>query len=133
MLGGLIRFYEQCVGISLPAIGRYKIELWWCPSGYKIIPHSHDNQDIELCFLFGHDTTFYRKKQEELFSDSYTPNWPKDIGKVFTISAGTIHWFEVSKWPLVFINFEKWKPGIKPTSASVDFKKEKQLWLVESV
>jgi len=120
----LIKRHEQCIGISLPSLGRFKLECWYCPSGYKIKPHSHDNIDIELLFLSGGGTTIHRKEFSELFSESHKLHWLRDFGRRFTIKAGTVHWFNVSKWPLIFINFEWWKKGIKPTSASIDFKEK---------
>lgn len=116
----LFRKYERCYGISLPAIGCWKFELWFCMPNYTIKPHSHDNEDIRLYFLWGSNVMFHRRKQDELLGESYMADFPKDFLRKFSIPAGAIHYFEVSNLPLIFFNIERWKDGIKPTSASED-------------
>lgn len=117
MLGFNIKHYESCIGLSLPSIGRWKIEFWWAPPGYSIKPHTHDNEDIELFFLFGHNCRFHRLEKGHLLGESFLARF-KHFGKHFSIRAGTIHSFDVSNWPLLFMNIEKWHT--KPTSASED-------------
>lgn len=112
--------HERCIGISLPSIGRWKLEFWFAPAGYRIAEHTHDQEDIKLVLLFGHNILFHRRKRDELLGESYFARF-KNIGRVFTINAGDSHWFEVSNWPLVFLNIERWKDGVKPTSAAHDF------------
>jgi hypothetical protein len=114
----LIRRYEKCVGLSFPAIGKYKIEFWFCPRNYEIREHTHPSQNIKLVLLFGHNILFHRRKKSNLLDESYLARF-KDMGKVFTINAGDAHWFSVSGWPLVFLNIEKYLTG-KPTSAAED-------------
>lgn len=117
----MLKRYEKCVGISFPAIGRYKIEIWTAPKGYCIEPHTHNNEDIKLLFLFGHNVTFWRKRPEDVWQKFKAKFW--NIGRVFNIRAGDIHSFDVSNTRLVFLNLEIWKVGVKPTSASEDFQK----------
>ncbi len=50
---------------------------------------------------------------------------PKDIGACFTVECGDYHTFSVSDRWLVFANFAKWKQGVTPTSAAVDFNTNK--------
>lgn len=119
----LIRRYERCIGLSLPAVGRWKIEFWWAPAGYKIREHTHDKEDIKLVFLFGHNVRFHRRKYGEMLGQSFLARF-KHIGRVFTINAGDAHWFEVSDWPLFFCNIEHWH--CKPTSACEDFNLTKE-------
>ena len=117
---GLIRHYESCVGLLLYKVGQHTAELWYCPAGYSIKPHSHPQEDIELMFLYG-KTTFFRIKSTESTMQYYKPKW-YNIFRSFSVKAGWTHWFTVGKRSLVFINFAKWKVGVVPTSASVDFK-----------
>jgi len=80
-------------------------------------------------FIIG-KTTFYRKVlkfdnskwPEMVYSEiqSFTPKW-YHCGRSFTVNAGVKHWFRVSNFPLVFINFAKFKQGNEPKSAAVDF------------
>lgn len=115
----IFRKHEVCRGLLLYKIGRYTAELWFCPSGYEIKEHSHPQEDIELMFLFG-NTTFFRRQKVGMQEEPFRPLW-KHVGKCSTVPAGWSHRFEVGKWPLLFINFAKWKSGVEPTSASVDF------------
>ena len=114
----MIERYERCWGLSLPAIGRLKIEFWFCPPRYKIRPHTHKNQDIKLILLFGHNVLFHRRKKFKYLGDAFLAKF-KHIGRIFTINAGDEHSFDVSNWPLIFMNIEHWK--VKPTSAAHDF------------
>lgn len=116
----MIYRHESCWILSLPSIGQYKIEFIYCPRFYRIKEHSHDNQDIELFFLFGHNIKFYRRSPEQTNVKMFFARF-SHIGRHFTIKAGDQHYFEVSNFPLIFMNIEKWKEGIKPTSAAKDF------------
>lgn len=114
-----IRRHECCVGLSLMNIGRFKIEIWYAPSGYEIKPHRHDHENIRLYFLFGHNVSFFRKRNSNSDWERFDARW-YHIGHGFTIRAGDCHKFCVSKFPLIFMNIEEWLNG-KPTSAAEDF------------
>lgn len=113
----IFKHYESCRGISFPSFGNWKLEIWFCKPGYTIREHTHAQEDIKLIFLFGHYVKFHRRKKNEFLGESFLARI-KDIGRIFTINAGDAHYFEVSNWPLVFLNIEKWH--CKPTSASED-------------
>ena len=108
--------YEQCLVLSFPAFGKYKIEIVYAPPGYSIKPHTHPYQDIKLILLFGHDIKFFRQKPGGYLISFHAR--VRHVFKTFTICANDIHYFRVSRWPLIFINFERWKS--KPTSAAID-------------
>lgn len=109
--------YERCIGFRLFKSISCFVQLWYCKSGYTIPLHSHDEQDIELVYLFG-KTTFFRVIDGK--TQSFTPSfW--NIGRRFTIPAGTLHYFTVSNLPLVFINIAKFRNGHTPKSAAIDF------------
>lgn len=115
--------YGPCIGIRLWKSKTNFVQLWYCPKGYEIEPHSHDDQHIELMYLFG-KTTFYRLPwwARDESKDSFTPKW-YHIFRTFTVQPHLIHWFKVSNWPLIFINFATFIDGKKPTSAAIDFHK----------
>lgn len=115
----IIRHHESCVGIQMFKWNQHTAELWYCPAGYNIQKHSHPNEDIELMYICG-QTTFYRQWHAESIEESFAPRW-YHVFRSFTVPPNWPHRFSVGKWPLVFINFAKWKVGTKPTSASVDF------------
>jgi hypothetical protein len=117
----MIERHESCWGLSLPAIGKYKIECWFCPPNYAIKKHKHPNQNIKLFFLFGSGTTFHRERESEfgVKVDSYTVRGWRDFGRCFNILRGDYHYFSVSSFPLIFLNVETW--FTTPTSAAKDF------------
>lgn len=122
----LIQKHERCIGLSFPAIGKYKIEIWFCPPHYVIKPHSHNNVDIELTILFSHNVRIHRQRKGEPIRTFHSRI--RNMFKTFTVSAGDIHWFSVSSLPFIFINRERWH--CKPTSASVDFQLVEQKQLI---
>jgi hypothetical protein len=117
----MIQRYESCIGLSFPAIGRWKIEFWFCPANYAIKKHCHPKLDIKLFFIFGAGTTFFRERNTKYSSklDSYAVKGWRDFGRCFTILRTDYHYFTVSKFPLIFMNVEKWYST--PTSASESF------------
>lgn len=127
LLYPIANFYGPCVGITLLKFKRRKIELFFCPKGYTIPKHSHNDEDIELAFLYGH-ATFYRKLQYwDGVKDTYTVIESREVNgfgsfkRTFSIKAGTVHWFTVSTKMLIFLNYSKWLPGREVTSATKDF------------
>lgn len=115
----IINRYKQCVGITLFRWFRYKVELWFCPKGFKIKEHCHPSQDIELIFIKG-SAVFHRRLLCTDTIDSKEVNWWDQFIK-FTVKSYHSHWFEVSDKMLVFLNIEKWHEGEKVTSAAKDF------------
>lgn len=109
--------YEKCYGVTLPHVGRKQIEFWFCLPHYSIRPHTHNNENIKLVFLFGNNVRFHRLKKGYLLGDTYLAKW-NNIGRTFTINAGDLHHFDVSNFPLVFMNVETWLT--EPTSAAHD-------------
>lgn len=119
--------HERCVGLRLWKSRTRFVQLWFCPKGYVVKPHSHNDQHIELMYLFG-KTTFYRVRQSMIPIEynpcrsvqGFEPSW-KHIFRRFTVLPGQCHWFTVSTLPLIFINFATFIDGKEPVSASVDF------------
>lgn len=111
--------HEGCIGLTLFRAFRFNIEIWFCPKGYSIKPHSHPEEHIELMYIYGR-TVFHRISDAGI-KQFFEPEW-YHIFNTFTVARGTIHWFEVSDRPLIFINIAKFKKGHKPKSAAKDFK-----------
>lgn len=112
--------HGPCRGITLWKRGKKRVELWVIPANYSIVPHSHPSEDVELMYLFG-DAVFYRHNFE-YGVEEFKPKWFRDVGRKFSVKWFHTHWFSVSKWPLVFINFQTFRDGATPVSAAVDFK-----------
>jgi hypothetical protein len=115
----LINKYERCRGLTLFKWGRKRMELWYIPPGYKIIEHTHPDENVELMFIFG-KTRFFRRDIYTGKIDYVITNW-KYFAKRFTVGCFHSHWFETTSWPLVFINFQTFLWGTKPRSAAKDF------------
>lgn len=116
-LNSFIDRHESCIGIRLFKSRKTFCQLWYCAPRYRIKPHSHDKQNIELYFVFGSAkfTRIIDGKQQSYYVR------PSKIGKHFSIRAGVVHWFEVSTWPLLFINIAKATEGNESVSAAKDF------------
>lgn len=118
----IINRHERCVGIQLWKSKTRFIQLWYCPRGYEVKPHSHNDQHIELMYLFGR-TTFSRINSDDvncLYTEMHTPSWYNMFRK-FTVKPKQLHWFTVSSLPLIFINFAMFIDGKRPVSAAIDF------------
>ena len=116
----LFHTHDRCRGLTLWRWGRLNVELWFCPAGYEIVPHSHPLEDIELVPLFGW-CTFIREDALRLVGQRIECS-PRRWFRKHSVPAGWVHWFKVGrKVPLVFINVARWKPGVPITSASEDF------------
>ena len=111
--------HEKCFGITLFKFGQHRAEIWFCAPGYEIQEHVHMEEYVELMYLFG-SATFYRRPITTGIAEWATMKWWK-FGRCFTVKNTDSHWFSVSKWPLVFINFQYFLEGFKPKSAAADF------------
>ena len=114
--------YKECWGLRLARFGRNLIEIWFCPPRFEIEEHMHPQERIELFFLFGKKTFFSRRDIVTNKVDSAVVSFPRNIFKRFTIMPYHAHYFKVSSTWLVFLNWERWRKGCKPTSAAEDFK-----------
>lgn len=111
---------DRCRGMTLFRSDRVTSEIWFCPPGYEIERHSHDNEHIELIPLFGFGR-FYRQPS------AAQPAETVDVGPLrwfrrHTVPMGWVHWFTVGlRLPLIFVNVSRWRKGVTPTSAAHDF------------
>lgn len=112
--------HGPCRGITLFKRKNKRVELWVIPANYSITPHSHPQEDVELMYLFG-DAAFYRQDTNGC-PEEFKPKWFRDVFRKFSVKHFHVHWFSVSKWPLVFINFQTFRNGAIPVSAAIDFK-----------
>ena len=113
----IINKYDSCIGITLFRFFSYRAEIWFCPSGYEIVEHTHPGENVELIYLWG-DTVFYRRNNNDGLLEQAIPKF----GKFFTVKYYHSHWFKVGIKPLIFINLQKFLPGSIPMSAAKDFK-----------
>lgn len=115
----MINRYGPCWGITLYRFFQYRAELWFIPKNYTIVEHRHPQESVELMFIFGR-TEFYRRNIYTCAVDTLATTW-RCFGRCFSVNSYHSHWFKTNSWPLVFINFQKFFPGIKPKSAAKDF------------
>lgn len=111
----MIYRYRHCVGITLFRLGRRKLEVWFCPGGEVIEPHSHPHIDSRLIIIAGSMTG-------EIGDRKGRTGW-WDFLRAFVIPAGTIHGATITGRFCVFANLETWESGYDITSAAVDFER----------
>lgn len=105
--------YKECRGIVLLQLGRFQVEGWYCPPGFVAPTHSHSQIQSNILFLFG-KAVFHRGKKSLNVG-------LKTIGRLFVVAPEEVHGFEIdSRWPLVFLNIQRWRKEATITSASVD-------------
>ena len=103
----LIKF-NGVTGMRLLRIGRYQVELWWCPKGVKIPYHVHNLCDSWIIHLFG-KTLWSMMDRCKIVT---LPGWNR------VIPAGVPHALQALTF-CAFLNVETWTSI--PSSASVDF------------
>lgn len=99
---------NNCRGIRVLRIGRYQLELWWCPAGEAIPWHSHNHCDSRIVHLFGRMLWMMPGKRRVITRFGWSRNVP----------IGTPH-AAMALRATLFLNFERWYT--KPTSAVEDF------------
>ncbi len=108
--------FKNARGWKLFQFGRYRIELWYFPSKFYIEHHSHPKENIEVLYLFG--SVKFHRTDSQGGNETY---WKSTfIPKFLSLPAGYIHWFYVSKYPLIAINFSQFISSKVPISASED-------------
>ena len=116
----LMHKYDVCRGITLFKWKQYLVELWYIPNGYTIPEHIHPNEDGKIVYLFGNALIHRRDiRPNGIVQFVYTKL--NMFGKCFKVMPYHSHFFSVKGWPLIFLNFQRFHDGHKPTSASVDF------------
>lgn len=106
-----IRF-QRCVGVMVWRWKRTQVEVWFCPRGELVPPHSHRGFDSLIVHLAGR-MVFWAEGRGRVL------NWG-DVGWSKLIPAGAEHGLIVRGPFGVFVNFETWKHD-GPTSAVDDF------------
>lgn len=103
--------HNRCRGLKLWKWGHTQIELWWCPGGEVIEPHTHEEFDGLIVYLFGSMVFWTPTKRRAI-------GW-RDFLKTLKIPSGLAHGAIGRKPGCLFLNFERWKNA--PTSAATDF------------
>lgn len=119
--------YERCWCLTLYRVGRYKAELCYAPADYEPREHVHKNSDGEFWVLYGKNRYIYRKVLYDGPGVS-GPIWAEEgynidsrsYWKLLSVRARTPHAFLKGDSPMIWICFEKWKPGTKVTSVAED-------------
>lgn len=107
----MIHRHNRCIGLILIRIGTRQLELWFCPRGEVIEPHSHPHIDSTLIILGG-------EMDGDINGRRGKTGW-YDFLRRFKIPAGTVHSAVVTGRFCLFANYERWVG--KPTSAAIDF------------
>lgn len=129
-----ISWYGPCWCLTVFRWGRRKVELCYAPADYETPEHVHPNSDGEFLILWARNRIIYRKTKliQDGFlpdkalmltigeRDSYLANVPPWRLKTLSVRAGVPHAFRKGDGPMIWICFEKWKPGTKVTSVAED-------------
>lgn len=99
--------YQRAIGITLWKSVRKYLELWIFPSNFSIDPHTHNNQDIEVLILFARNVIFFRETPCRTNLVKFKAKFT--MFKKLSVPAGYIHWFMVSKYPLIALNIATFK------------------------
>lgn len=145
----MIARYGPCICITIFRFLRWKLELCYAPADYSPPEHVHENSDGEFTILYSKNRRIYRKTHliwpyafdgkpvkdkvapplpKHLRSllvsgdgDSYVATTPDVWGKWLSVRAGTPHGFDNGDSCMIWLCFERWKPGVKVTSVADDF------------
>lgn len=115
----MIARHGPCIGLTLFRFLRWKVELWYAPAGFATVPHRHANSSGEFTVLYGRNRRIWRKVAGRI--ESYVVNFPVCLGRFLSVRAGTEHGFDKGDSCMVWLCFETWRKGVKPTSVAVDF------------
>lgn len=107
----MILKFQRSYGLSLPPIGRWKLEVWFCPRGEKIPWHRHAHMSAQITFLAGRMVFHKVGKSIGLRL--------RNTFKTFLIKQDEPHAADVTGWFGMFAVVERWTDT--PTSASIDF------------
>ena len=111
---GLFLQFERARGVRLWRRGHSQAELWYCPRGYTIPEHVHDEMASRITFLGGR--MLFRRDDRTLHLD-----WRR-LFRTFTVARGQRHGATVTGRFGLFLNHETWLTTT-PTSASHDFRR----------
>lgn len=106
----MIERHNRCIGIKLFRWRRLLIELWFCPKGEVIRPHTHSQVDVTIVPLYG---TMWGA-----IGDKSGFVRPHDAGRQFKVPRGTIHSAYMFSF-CIFAGVERWAGPV--TSAALDF------------
>ncbi|NBW19288.1 MAG: hypothetical protein EBR82_66065 [Caulobacteraceae bacterium] len=79
------------------------MELWYLPADTFVTPHYHDF-DGKFIKIFGRGTI----NKEEI-----TKTWSWFDFNLYTIRARESHWLKNSRFPLIFLNFQKHNAAVQ--------------------
>jgi quercetin dioxygenase-like cupin family protein len=86
--------FRDARGLRLFRWGKFQIEYWSFPPGFRIEKHSHPNQHIETMVISG-SAHFYRQTPGIEIIDNEYVETPADRFKKYSIPPGYFHWFDV--------------------------------------
>ena len=109
----MIRRYKRCVGLALFRWNRRQLEIWFCPAGTEIEPHTHPHIDSTIRLLWG--------GMRGTIGDHEGYVDMEDFFRPFHVPAGVRHSAHIGQGLTIFANWEVWRGDIPITSAAEDF------------
>lgn len=111
-LPSFIRRRFGCTGLRLRLWKRTQVELWYAPRGTVIPPHTHPHIVSRLTFLLG--------RMRWRAGDRESEFGVLDCGRTFAVPPDCVHGATTTGRFGLFLNFERWVPGVPMTSAAED-------------
>jgi len=108
---GLIHRHNRCLGLKLFRYRKTQIEIWFCPKGEQIEPHTHLEADITIVPLAG-------RMAGRIGERCGIAGW-SDIFRRFCVPRGTVHSARMLS-PCIFMGIERWNTDLI-SSAATDF------------
>lgn len=115
-----VNCYGPCVGLTLYKLGRHKLELWYAPATYSPPMHSHNNSDGEFFVLYGKGRAIWKYPLGDCIARAYNIS-DRTYWKWWSVRAYEQHGFSKGATCMIWLCWEKWKPGTKVTSVAEDF------------
>lgn len=112
-----MKSFQRSRGWTLLRLGRWQVELWFCPRQEWIPRHVHPAIDSRIIFLAGR-MAFVKWVHGKVRAVHLTC---RNIGKSFRIPHDCPHEALVMGRFGMFLVVERWRDGAVPTSAAQEF------------
>jgi hypothetical protein len=111
----------NCTGITIPLPGRWQVEVWWCPRGAVIPPHTHPHVISHIAMLAGRMRWRVGSEVREVCGPFRRRQTNGRLAwSAYRVEEETVHGATVTGLFGLFLNLERWTG--KKTSAATDLR-----------
>ncbi len=112
----MIILFKGVLVVKIWKWNKTQIELCIFPPNKLVESHKHDDEDIELCHIWG--CAHYVRCSDDLDIREHRANF-RDMGRFFTIPRGYWHSAKVGAWGLITLSCQRWTT--EPSSVTQDY------------